>query len=120
VVVSDFLDDGDWPRRLRALARRHDVVAVEVVDPRERELVDVGAVVVRDPETGRRRWLDTSSPGLRARFREQAAARRAEIRSAIRAAAADHLVVATDRDWVRELVEHVALRRRGRTSGRRR
>ena len=69
VIVSDFLDAPTWERPLRALAQRHDVIAVEISDPRERSLPDVGLLAVVDPETGRRRLLDTgnaeTSPTLR-------------------------------------------------------
>ena len=119
VVVSDFLDGSEWRRELRALVRRHDVIAVEVVDPRELDLVDVGVVPMRDLESGRTRWVDTSSSRLRRRFSEAASAQRAQIAGAIRSAGADHLVLRTDRDWVKDVVRHVSRRRRGRTSGRR-
>jgi len=119
VVVSDFLDESAWDRELRVLARRHDVIAIEVVDPRELALTDVGVLAVTDPETGRQRWVDTSSAGLRSRFAAAAAHQRAEIAAAIRGTGADHLVLQTDHDWVRDVVRHVSRRRRGRTTGRR-
>ena len=52
VVISDFLGDSDWERPLRGLSARHEVLAIEVVDPRELELPDVGLLTVVDPETG--------------------------------------------------------------------
>jgi len=119
IVVSDFLDDPSWVRELRVLARRHDVIAVEIVDPRELDLVDVGVVAMVDPESGRRRWVDTSSSHLRDRFVEAAAQQRAAIAAGIRSVGADHIVLRTDRDWVADVVRHVSHRRRGRTTGRR-
>src|SRR4051794_3318155 len=53
VVVSDFRDGDGWQRPLRALASRHEVVCVEVSDPREGQLPDAGTTVLVDPETGR-------------------------------------------------------------------
>ena len=53
VVISDFLGPIDWKRSLRAIAGRHDVLGVEVLDPRDLELPDVGDVVLHDPESGR-------------------------------------------------------------------
>ena len=119
VVVSDFLDGGAWEKPLAVLARRHDVLCVETVDPRELELPDIGTVTVVDTETGRKRWVNTSSVGTRVRFAEAATEQRAQIRGRIRAVGADHVVLRTDRDWVADIVRHVAGRRRGRTTGRR-
>lgn len=119
VVVSDFLDEGPWHEPLAVLARRHDVIAVEVIDPRELELPDVGTLTVVDAETGRRRWVETRPRSVRAKFADLAAARRSSNGSRVRRTGADHLVVRTDRDWVADLVRHVARRRRGRTTGRR-
>jgi uncharacterized protein (DUF58 family) len=118
-VISDFLDTGPWPAALRGLASHHDVLAVEVLDPRELDLPDVGVVTLADPETGRRRFVDTASSHLREAYAEAAARQRVDNRQHIRAAGADHLVLRTDRDWVADLIRHVALRRRGQTTGRR-
>lgn len=111
VVVSDFLDTTDWERRLRGLGARHDVLAIEVVDPRELELPPVGALSVVDVETGARREI-TTSRRLRARYAAAAAEQRARIAIALRRAGADHLQLRTDSDWLLDLVRFVELRRR--------
>ena len=118
-VVSDFLDDsageaGPWPKALRALTARHQVVAVEVRDPREDELPSVGLLTLVDPETGRLLEVQTANPKLRASFAEAAVARRRAVRDHIRAAGAGHLVLSTDRDWLRDIVRFVELSRRRR------
>ncbi|GIF66509.1 hypothetical protein Ais01nite_45440 [Asanoa ishikariensis] len=112
VVVSDFLDDSDWATALRRLAARHQVLAVEVADPRELELPDVGLITLVDTETGRRREVSTASRRLRKDYAEAAAAQRAAVRTAIRGASAVHLPLRTDRDWVADIVRHVLLQRR--------
>src|SRR5690606_3806653 len=112
VVVSDFLSPSGWERPLQRLAVRHDVLAVEVVDPRELELPDVGLLEVVDPETGERREVQTSSRRVRKRYAEAAQEQRGRIADAIRRAGADHLVLRTDRDWLLDLVRFVSLRRR--------
>ena len=119
VVISDFLDGGPWHQPLAVLSRRHDALCVEVLDPRESELPDVGSLTLIDPETGRKRWVNTSSSMLRRRFATAAADQRVLIGRRIRGAGADHLLLRTDRDWVADLVMHISRRRRGRTSGRR-
>ena len=116
VVVSDFLSDTDWSRPLRALAGRHDVLAIEVVDPRELELPDVGYLTVVDPETGRRREVQTASAKLRRRYAEAATAQRAEIARSIRRAGAHHLVLRTDRDWLLDVVRFAATYRHRRAA----
>jgi len=118
-VVSDFLDAGPWPPALRGLASHHDVLAIEVLDPRELSLPDVGAITMTDPETGRTRRVDTRSAAMRSRYAEAAVEERERIRRHIRSTGADHLRLGTDRDWVADLVRHVLLRRAGQTTGRR-
>jgi len=87
-LVSDFLADG-WRPALGRLARRHDVIAVHLVDPRERELPDVGLLALEDAETGAWRWVDTASPRVRERAR--AAAIRFDRDLAVEEAGADLL-----------------------------
>jgi uncharacterized protein (DUF58 family) len=112
VVVSDFLGPIDrWPDALGRLGRRHDVLAIEVIDPREIALPDVGLLTVEDPETGRQRTIDTSDLGFRVRLAEVAGRRRAATASAITRAGATHLVLRTDRDWIGPLLGALLARR---------
>jgi uncharacterized protein (DUF58 family) len=115
VVVSDFLAAPAWHRPVRALAARHDVLAIEVVDPRELALPDVGVLELIDTETGRRIEVQTASAKLRARFAEAAAAQRDATATMLRAAGAEHLVLDTSRDWLFDVIRHVGERRRRRT-----
>jgi uncharacterized protein (DUF58 family) len=117
VVVSDFRGPRDWDTGLRLLAARHGVLAVEVRDPREQELPAVGDLWLVDPETGRQLQVNTSSRRTRRRFAAAAAAEREAVGAAIRGAHADHLVLSTGGDWLRDLAAHLrrsehALRRR--------
>ncbi len=111
VVVSDFLSADAWDRPLRALATRHDVIAVEIVDPRELDLPAVGMLTVVDPETGRHREVPTNRR-TRQRYHDAAAAQRADIADRLRAAGVGHLQLRTDRDWVLDIVRYVSTRRR--------
>jgi uncharacterized protein (DUF58 family) len=110
VVVSDFLGPSGWEHPLRLLATRHEVLAIEVIDPRELELPDVGVLDLIDTETGERREVRTSSR-LRTRYADAAREQRAAIARSIRGAGTDHLVLRTDRDWLLDLVRFVTLRR---------
>jgi uncharacterized protein (DUF58 family) len=111
VVVSDFRGPLDWRRPLLDVSARHDVVAVEIRDPREQELPNAGALWLVDPETGRQLRVDTRSPRLRARFAAAAAEERAEVARVLANAGARHVVLATSGDWLRSLAVFV---RRGR------
>jgi uncharacterized protein (DUF58 family) len=112
-VVSDWLAPAGWDRPLRALAGRHDVLAVEVLDPRELELPDVGVLTVVDPETGDRLEVQTSDARLRERYAAAAADQRERVRRTIASTGADHVVLRTDRDWLLDLVAFVERRRAG-------
>jgi uncharacterized protein (DUF58 family) len=103
VVVSDFRGALDWQRPLRALGARHRVLAVEVRDPREEHLEPAGRLSLVDPETGALLEVDTSRRALRERFAAVAAEERAGVATALRRAAADHVVLSTQGDWLRAL-----------------
>ena len=107
VIVSDFRGERDWEAPLRALRGRHGVLAVEVRDPRELELPPVGDLWVTDPETGRQLHVNTSRRRVRERFRKAAAAEREEVAATLRRAGADHLVLSTAGDWLRDFAGHL-------------
>ena len=110
VVVSDFRGRRDWRRPLLELASRHDVVAVEISDPREQELSNVGVLWLVDPETGKQLRVDTRSRRLRERFAAAASSERSEVSRALSSVGARHVVLTTEGDWLRDLA--VFLRRR--------
>ena len=112
VLVSDFRGPLDWRRPLLELAGRHDVVAVEIRDPREQELPDAGALWLVDPETGRQLRVDTRSAKLRSRFAAAAAEERRGVARILASLGVRHVVLSTEGDWLRPLT--VFLRRRER------
>ena len=117
-VVSDFLDgtsaDGPlpWERALRALAERHQLLGIEVLDPRELELPAAGLVTFVDPETGRQLEVQTSDRRLRAQYAAAASRQRDRIATGLRHAGAAHLQLRTDRDWLADVVRFVIARRK--------
>jgi uncharacterized protein (DUF58 family) len=118
VVISDFMvPPAQWERPMRKLGVRHDLLAIEVVDPRELELGDAGVMEFVDPETGRLHEVHTGDAELRSRYASAAAAQRAAIAGAIRGAGAAHLRLRTDRDWLLDIVRFVAAQRHARTRG---
>jgi len=107
-VVSDFIDDSDWPAQMRLASVRNQLIAVEIVDPRELELPNVGTLAVVDPETGERREINTQSKKVRQRFAEAALEQREEIAAQLRESRTNHLQLSTDRDWLHDVVRFVA------------
>ena len=102
-VISDFRGQEGWLTPLGALGARHSVLAVEVGDPREREVPAVGRLAVVDPETGERMEVDTSSRAVRERFSRIEAEGRAEVARDLRRLRVNHVTLSTAGDWLREL-----------------
>ena len=115
VIVSDFLSEPGWERPLGLLARRHDVVAIQITDRREFDLPSVGMIYVEDTETGEQIFVDTDDPAFQRRLRAAADERQAALRESTRSAGVDLFAVATDEDLVRALARIAEMRRRRRT-----
>jgi hypothetical protein len=103
VLVSDFRGARDWARPLAAVAARHQVLAIEIRDPREDVLPDVGELTLIDAETGREVRVDTSSRTLRERFSEAATAERGSLAGEFRRLGVGHAVLSTSGSWLRSL-----------------
>ncbi|GIH23456.1 hypothetical protein Aph01nite_17660 [Acrocarpospora phusangensis] len=108
VVVSDFIGEGDWERSLLRLARRHEVVALRIVDTADDELPEAGLIVVEDAETGEQLIVDSGDPLFQVRFREAVSARDARLADGMREAGVPVHRVDTARDLAETLVEVVA------------
>ena len=98
-VISDFLTEG-YAASLQTLARRHDVIALTLVDPLDLELPDVGLLDVLDAESGRRLVVDTGSRAVREAYREAAAERAAERNLALSRAGVERVPIHLDADVV--------------------
>ena len=114
VVVSDFRGPPDWRSSLLEVASRHAVVAVEIRDPREQALPNIGHVWLVDPETGRKLHVDTSRRRLRERFAEAAEMDRAALARALASLGVPHLTLSTEGDWLRPFASFVERERRRR------
>jgi uncharacterized protein (DUF58 family) len=111
VVVSDFRGPLDWRKPLLELMGRHEVLAVEIRDPREQELPDVGELWLVDPETGRQIRVDTRSANLRDRFAAAAAEERSGVARVLSALGVPHVVLSTSGDWLRHYAAFLGARR---------
>ena len=114
VLVSDFIGVPGWERSLELLNRRHELLAVRLVDPREIDLPDVGPLVMEDAETGEQLYVDTSDATFRRRFRAAAETREATLADAFRRAGVDAATLSTEDDLVRSIVRMAANRKRRR------
>jgi len=110
-VVSDFISEPGWERPLAALAQRHDIVAVRLMDPLEQELPDLGLITLRDAETGELLLVDTHDPAFRQRFNRLAEQRAATLRAALARTGVDALELSTDGDLLDAVVRFTELRR---------
>jgi uncharacterized protein (DUF58 family) len=114
VLVSDFIGVPGWERPLELLNRRHEMLAVQLIDPREVELPDVGPIVMEDAETGEQLYVDTSDATFRRRFRAAADAREAAVQASFRLARVEAATLSTEDDLVRAIVRMATMRRKRR------
>lgn len=98
-VISDFLT-GDFTRPLTVSAKRHDMVALNVVDPAEEALPDVGVILLEDPETGEQIEVDTSRRAITGHYERLAGERAKELGTLFGSRGVDMVQLRTDRDYL--------------------
>lgn len=112
IVLSDFLSglnnesEPSWGAKLRMLAQRHEVIAMQFTDPREFELPRSGVLRMHDPMSGRRFLVDTGSRKVRERYRAQAVRENELIVSTLKNAQIDHIELSTGQDYADDLVRY--------------
>ena len=108
-LLSDFINSStDKPKledALKIASSKHDIMAIEVYDKCDRELPNVGIIEVCDAETGEREWIDTSSRRVREYWAKSYNERSAEMQELLRHNRIDYASVATDGDYVAELIK---------------
>jgi uncharacterized protein (DUF58 family) len=112
-VLSDFFDAGYEPA-LRAAALRHEIVALTLNDPRERELSDVGLLEVEDAESGERIVLDTGSARVRETWRRRDEEARERRRRTLAAVGVEEVPLSTDASYVEPLLRAFRARKPAR------
>jgi uncharacterized protein (DUF58 family) len=110
-VVSDFLTTG-YQATLGRLARKHDVIAILLADPRERELPNAGLITLRDPEKGTWRYIDTRSAEVRDAFRRQMAEFDLDLERQLRQHDVDLVRLRTDQSYAEPLLAFFRKRER--------
>ena len=110
-VISDFMDSG-YETALRIVGKRHDLIGIILLDPRERELPKVGLMTFRDAETGAQRWIDTSDPRVLAAYRVYRQSTDAARRSMFIKAKLDGIEIRLDQPYMKPLIDFFRLRER--------
>lgn len=113
-VISDFISEPGWEKPLSLLARRHELIAVRLWDPREAELPNAGQIVVEDVETGEYLTVDTSDPSFRKRFQEVANEREERLAASIKRAGVDLVGISNEEDVTNAIVRMASLRKQRR------
>jgi len=98
-VLSDFMDDG-WEAPLSILRKKHDVIAIQIVDDAELTLPDAGLLHLRDPETGREMVINSSSPRLRSRYAKVTAALQAGLKETLRHLQVELIVIRSGDSYI--------------------
>lgn len=115
ILVSDFITtDSSWEKSLRSVAAKHDVVAVQIMDPREVELPNAGRVCLEDPETGEQILVNTSHPAVREQFAARVAERQMALEHLLRRCGVERIAIRTDEDYVPALKAYFRTRKRRR------
>jgi uncharacterized protein (DUF58 family) len=103
-LMSDFIDTKDYQKALLIANKRHDMVALQIYDKRERELPDVGLIKVNDSERGGEMWIDTSSSKVREKYASWWDNAQQKMHTAALKSGVDITSIATDEDYVRSLI----------------
>ncbi len=103
-VISDYIDKGNYQHALTIANKKHDVVAIQVYDERETEMPSVGLMKIKDAETNKEKWIDTSSRKLRETYKQWWDNRQNEMNSSFKRSRVDSISVRTDEDYVKALI----------------
>ena len=103
-IISDFFDHKPYVQSLQIANSKHDIVAIQVYDPRETELPDVGLLKVRDAETGQERWVDTSSRKVRDAYAQWWSNMQQQMQESFLRSRVDSVSIRTDEDFVPALL----------------
>jgi len=110
-VLSDFMAK-NYEAPMRVVARRHDLIGVQIFDPLEEELPNVGLIRVTDAETGRFQWLDTAQKKTRDKYKNWYDSNIQYMKESFRKAGVAHLSLATNEPYLNELIQFFKRRSR--------
>ncbi|MBR1513499.1 MAG: DUF58 domain-containing protein [Bacteroidales bacterium] len=104
-LISDFMTDKDFEKEMQIAANKHDLVALRITDHREMDIPKVGLVKFRDAETGKERWVDTSSRAWRDAYRQMIQYKSAELNREFTKHGIDNALIYTGEDYVKPLMQ---------------
>ena len=104
-LISDFMTDKSFEKEMQICANKHDLVALRITDRREMDIPKVGLVKFRDSETGKERWVDTSSRAWNDAYRQMIQYKSAELNRAFTKHGIDNTLIYTDEDYVKPLMQ---------------
>ncbi len=110
-LISDFIDDG-YDKILKIISKKHDVIAVELSDPREESMPNVGIIKLRDAETGKERWVDTGNAGVRREFEQFWKRRRDQRSNMFLRSKVDAIPIRIDRPYIKPIADFFRRRER--------
>lgn len=111
MVISDFIDES-YQHTFKVSARRHEMIALRITDPAEKELPKLGIIPIQDAETGRTKWINSSSKRVQKRHRERLAEMTERLQNTCKATGAGLVELETDRDYTKALLAYFKSRHR--------
>ncbi len=115
LLISDFIDR-NYEKEVTMLARKHDLIVVQLMDQREQQFPNLGIIPLRDAESGRVSWVNTSAESFRKNYLHDLAANRENLQNICRRHKADYLAIDTSGDYVLQLVNLFHIRKKTRKS----
>lgn len=112
-VISDFFSN-DFSRPLTVAAKRHDIIALPIIDPVEEDFPDVGVITLQDPETGEQLEIDTSDRSFRSSYQEEVERGKKKLFHLLGSHHVDTVPIRTDEDYLPTLRSFFAHREKNR------
>lgn len=103
-IISDFISDKNYLKSMQLASRKHDLYALQIFDQRDAIMPDIGLIKVRDAETGKRLWIDTSDPNARKLYRDKWEEQQLKLSQTLMQSNVDSVSIRTDEDYVKSLL----------------
>lgn len=108
-ILSDFMDT-DFEEALKIASNKHDIAALKIYDVREKEIPNIGLAYFKDAETGKMRWINTSSKKVRDQYNKWWLNNDAKAREIFNKCKVDFAAIQTDKDYVRPIIKLFKMR----------